>query len=243
MIGCSSEAQQKNTKANETRTIVKDGILLSYEGINLTKYELDVEGFDVEKISLNHLLCLAADECDKQLFKQLIEKGVDVNFKCEEADHVITGLAFCKENGIAMAKLLLSKGANINGADEDNASFLTYAIGFDNFKLVKYLLENGADKKQRDINENMGCLPIHEVKSVKMLELLIEYGFQINQQCDNGRNLLHFAAKDNLKEVAKYLIEKKLVDISQKDKNEETALDYADRFKHPEIKEIINKKK
>jgi ankyrin repeat protein len=75
-----------------------------------------------------------------------------------------------------------------------------------------------------------------------MLELLIANEFQINEQCDNGRNLLHFAAKENLKEVAKYLVEKELVDIFQKDKNGETALDYAKRFKHSDIAEIIKKK-
>ena len=242
-IGCSSEAQQKNEKTVEKKTIVENGFLISYEGINLSKYELAVEDFDVNEVSLNHLLCLATEECDVELVKELLQKGVDVNFKCEEADDVITGIAFCKDNGVSLAKLLLNKGANINGADEDNDSFLSYAIGFDNVELVKFLIEKGADKEQRDINKNMGCLPIHGVESIKMLELLITNGFQINTTCDNGRNLLHFAAKENFKEVAKYLVDKELVDVFQKDKNGETPLDYAKRFKHPEIEEIIKKKK
>jgi ankyrin repeat protein len=195
------------------------------------------------------LLCLAVDECDEELIKRTIDKGVDVNFKCnasdegEIGDDVIINAAFCKENAVRLTELLLSKGANINGADEDNSSFLSYAIMADNIKLVEFIMTKGPDLFQKDINRNMGCLPIHSVKSLKMLQLLIEKGIEINQSCDNGRNLLHFAAKDNLKEVAKFLVEKKLVDTNQKDNNGETPLDYAKRFNNPEISRIIQNRK
>ncbi len=179
LISCSSEAQQIITTTNESKAIIKDGFLVSYDGIDLSKYELDIEDFDVEEVSLGHLLCLAIAECDVELAKTLIEKGADVNFKCEEADDVITDVAFCKENAVALAKLLLRKGANVNGADQDNDSFLSYAISSDNLNLVKYLIEHEVDKYQRDINKNMGCLPIHGVKIVVMLELLITNGFKI----------------------------------------------------------------
>lgn len=215
---------------------------MSIEGIDVSKYELDVENFDVEEVTKNHLLCLATEECDEELVIELIEKGADVSFKCEDVDDVITNLAFCKENGVKLAELLLSKGANINGADEDNDSFLSYAISNDNLKLAEFLIDKGADRMQRDTNRNMGCLPVHGVESVEMLELLISKGFEVNQLCDNGRNLMHFTAKEDLKEVAQYLIDKRLVDTNQKDKNGETPLDYAKKFNHPKIAEIINEK-
>lgn len=137
--------------------------------------------------------------------------------------------------------MLLSKGANINGADEDNDSFLSYAISYDNIKLVEFLIDKGADRMQRDTNRKMGCLPVHGVESVEMLELLIAKGFEINQICNNGRNILHFAAKDDLRAVAQYLVDKQLVDVNQKDNKGETPLDYTKRFNHPEIAEIIGK--
>lgn len=244
--GCSSEAQSDNsdanTKSQESIAVVEGGILISIEGIDVSKYQLDVEDFDVEDIRKNHLLCLATDECDEELIVELIDKGVDVNFRCEEINHVITNLAFCKENGVKLAELLLNKGADINGTDQDNDSFLSYAISYDNLKLAEYLIEKGANRIQRDTNRNMGCLPIHGVESVEMLELLIAKKFEIDQLCDNGRNLLHFAVKDNLKELAQYLIDKNLVDINQKDKNGETPLDYSARFNHPDVAEIIRNK-
>ncbi len=247
MIGCSSEAQKSNSKTkaepSKNNVVVQNGILVSVAGINVSKYELDVENFDVEEVTKNHLLCLATDECDEELVIELIKEGVDVNYKCDGVDDVITNLAFCKENGVKLAELLLSKGANINGADEDNDSFLSYSILSDNLKLTEFIINKGADRTQRDTNRNMGCLPIHGVKSVEMLKLLIGKGFEINQTCNNGRNLLHFAAKDDLKDIAQYLVDNRLVDINQKDKNGETPLDYATRFKHAEIAEIIKKKK
>jgi ankyrin repeat protein len=245
LLGCTSEAQKNNMKPDTPKrdVVVKNGILLSIEGIDVSKYELNVEDFDIEKVTKHHLLCLATDECDEALVTQLLEKGVDVNFRCEEGDHVITNLAFCMENGVELTKLLLNKGANINGADQENDSFLSYAISSDNLNLVTFLLDRGADRMQRDTNRNMGCLPVHGVKSVEMLSLLISKGFDINQRCDNGRNLLHFAAKDDLPQVAQYLIEKRLVDINQKDKNGETPLDYAIKYHHPEIAALLKKKK
>ena len=247
LIGCSSEAQrqdsQKEVEAKETKVVVKDGILISFEGFDVSKYELDVEDFDVREITKNNLLCLATQECDENLVRGLLEKGANANFKCEEVDDVITNLAFCKENGVLLTDLLLSKGADINGADEDNDSFLSYAISYDNYNLAKYLIEKGANKEQRDTNRNMGCFPVHGVESVKMLELLIANNFEINSLCDNGRNLLHFAAKDDLKQLANHLIENQLVEINHKDKNGETPLDYAVRLNNPEIAEMIKKKK
>lgn len=245
LLGCTSNAQKTNMKPNNPKrdVVIKDGKLMSLEGIDVSKYELSVEDFDVEKVTKHHLLCLATDECDEALVAQLLEKGADVNFSCEEGDHVITNLAFCMENGVELTKLLLSKGANINGADQDNESFLSYTISYNNLKLAAFLIDWGADRRHRDTNRNMGCLPVHGIKSVEMLKLLMAKGFDINQRCDNGRNLLHFAAKDNLPKLAQYLIENRLVDINQKDIDGKTPLDYATIYKHPEIAALLKKRK
>ena len=76
---CSSKAQNEsnrnNHKKEEIKYEIKDGMLASYDGIELLKYELDVEDFDVEQITLNHLLCLSTDECDKELTIELLERG------------------------------------------------------------------------------------------------------------------------------------------------------------------------
>ena len=240
---CSSKAQNDsnadNFKAEEIKYEIKDGMLASFDGIELLKYELDVEDFDVQGITINHLLCLSTDECDKELTIELLKRGANPNFKCEETDDVITNLAFCEENGVELTRLLLSKGASINGADQDNDSFLSYSISTNNIELTKFLIDNGANKIQRDTNRNMGCLPIHGVESVEMLKLLIDQNFDLGQTCDNGRTLLHFAARENFIEIVKYLLEHKLVEKNSKDKNGDTALIYAQRSNNKEIEELL----
>ncbi len=243
MTSCSSQAQ-KEPKADISITEVinyemKDGILLSFDGIELAKYELDVEDFDIGEITLNHLLCLSTDECDTELTVELLKRGANPNFKCEEADDLITNLVFCEENGIELTKLLLSKGANINGADEDNDSFLSYSISNNNIELTKFLIDNGANKSQRDINKNLGCLPIHGVESIEMLNLLIKEDFNVSESCENGRTLLHFAARENHIEIVKYLLANNLVDKNQKDNKGNTAFDYAQGRGNKQIEELL----
>ncbi len=239
----SSKAQKdsnaNNLKTEETSYEIKDGMLAWFEGIELLKYELDVEDFDIEQITLSHLLCLSTDECDKELTTELLNRGANPRFKCDEADEVIVNLAFCEENGVELTKLLLSKGANINGADQDNGSFLSYSISTNNIELTKFLIDNGANKIQRDTNRNMGCLPIHGVESIEMLELLIDQNFKIGETCDNGRTLLHFAARENYIEIVNYLLEHKLVEKNRKDKNGDTALVYAQRRNNKQIEELL----
>ena len=240
---CSSKAQKdsntSNPKNEEIKYQIKDGMLATFDGIELLKYELDVEDFDVERITINHLLCLSTDECDKELTIELLKKGANPNFKCEEVDDLITNLAFCDENGVELTKFLLSKGASINGADEDNDSFLSYSISSNNIELTKFLIDNGANKTQRDINQNMGCLPIHSVESIEMLKLLVKENFDLSASCDNGRTLLHFAARENHIEIVKYLLENKLVDKNQKDVKGHTALVYAQGRNNKQIVEIL----
>lgn len=161
---------KKSSTNQDSKTIVRDGFLISFEGIDVSKYELDVEDFNVAMVTLDHLLCLSTDECDLELTKELLKRGANANFKCEEVDDLITNVSFCIENGVEITKLLLEKGANINGADQDNDSFLAYAISNDNLDLVRYLIQKGADKLQRDTNRNMGCLPIHGCESIEMIK-------------------------------------------------------------------------
>lgn len=242
LSGCTSDAQKaKNHKDTNPKTLkyeVKDGFLAFYDGIDLQKFQLEIEAFDVNEITLDHLLCLAADECDKTLIIELLNRGANVKFKCE-LDDMITSLAFCDENGIELTKILLAKGANINGADQENSSFLSYTIIADNVTLAKYLIGQGANKSQRNTNRNTGCPPLHNVKSVEMLKLLIESKFDIDEKCDNGRNVLHAAVRGKHFELAQYLLKNKLVDKHHKDINGETPLDYAIKNGNKEIQLLL----
>jgi len=250
LIGCSSNAQQKTTSLDGHNQVIQEGMIITLDGINLEKFKIDYKelealedfGINLDSLSKDHLLCFAVDQCDLELLTFLIDEGADANSKCDR-DDAITYVAYCIQGGVEMTKIMIANGANKNSADQDNDSYLSYAISYDNHELVKYLVEIDANRKQKDINPNMGCLPIHGCQSLEMLKLLMAYGFEVNAICENGRNLLHFAAKDGLVEMARYLVKNNLVDIELKDKNGETPLDYAVRFGNSEIENIIKARK
>lgn len=247
LIVLNLNAQQKPSDTVDTNILIQEGMLLSVEGLDLEKFEIIYEELEIledlrinlDSLTKDNLICFAIDQCDIELLKFLIENGANVSTTCD-SDDAITYVTYCIEEGVEMTKLMLANGSNMNGVDQDNDPFLSYAIGYDNYELVKYLIEIGSDRKHKD--SNMGCFPIHSCESVDMLKILINNGFEVNEICDNGRNLLHFAARNNHTEIAQYLVENNLVDIDLKDVNGETPLDYALKFHNTEIEKIIKSK-
>lgn len=236
-FGCSSDAQQKS----KSNTVVDKGFVQSVQGIDLTKYEIEVSDFyhmNLNSITKDHVLCYAVDECESELIKDLISKGANVNTYCND-DALITGLGFCYEDIIELIELFINKGADINGADQENSSLLSYAISADNFELVDYILLNGGDKNHRDNNHFGKCLPIHACESLKMLQLLEKKGFKLDEVCSNGENLLHLAVKGNFIEMINYMVDHKLIDKNQKDNSGKTPLDYAKEKRNKEIQMIL----
>lgn len=219
---------------------IESGQIVEIDGYDVSIYDIDIDYLDIEinQLNKNHVLCLAATECDFELIKQLINDGADPNMICD-VDHILTEVSFCEDNALEITKEFISAGGDINGSDEENSSFLLYSIMNDNLQLVDFLLANGADPNQQSTGR-IGCLPIHAVQSVKMLEILIEKGIDYKALCRNGRNILHSAIQDNAIELAKYIIKNKLVDINAEEHNGETPLDYATRFGRKDIIDLLN---
>jgi ankyrin repeat protein len=94
------------------------------------------------------------------LLKEL-ESGVDVDIVCERAkngDGGNTALWYAAQGpwpgGLAVAKVLLDAGADINRQCEHGRTALHMAAAWGHLELVKYLLANFADPSIRDA-ENM----------------------------------------------------------------------------------------
>lgn len=240
---CSTNGQQKKSNNKSSNVKIEKRILVSIDGNDISEYEIEISNFyhiNIDSINKDHLLCYAVDECDEELIREIIEMGGSAKAKCGK-DDLITGIALCLEPSLDLTKFLIDNGASIHGKDEENASFLSYAIGAGDIELVQFLLEKGADKNNKDTNEIMGCFPIHSCEDLQMLLLLEKKGFDLNRICDNGENLLHFAAMNNLVELAEYLITKKLTEVNQKNKEGKTPLDIAIKLKNTEIQNLLNK--
>ena len=164
-----------------------------------------------EGVGEDSLLCEALLECDLARVRSLLEKGANPNGVCDE-DHLITFSAECDDNALAMARLLLEFGADINGADADGTSLFQYAVFFHQPDLVDFLLtQPGVDLFGRDTV--IGCSAIQLCQDLDMVKKLEKAGFDPKGGCDNGRTLLHYAARDDLRDIVRYLIGEKGIDV------------------------------
>jgi len=241
-LSCSSQGSKNSNsiEAHDNNAILNGNQIVSIDGFDVTKYKLAIDylEFDYQELTLDHILCVAAEECDYEMCHKLLENGANPNMICD-VDHVITELSFCDETSIELTNLFIKYGVDINGSDEENTSFLAYAVGQNNIDLVKLILKNGGDPMQIVATTNLGCLALHDCTSVEMFELLKPYYPDLNVQCRNGRTLLHFCGKENLIDLAQYLLNSNLIDKSLKDSKGETAYDYAVKRDYKTISYIL----
>lgn len=244
-FGCSSEAQKDINKSPKNKIELSNGIISTVNGINVEKYKITPEDFElpIKSITIEHVLCIVTEECDKEMLMEFIKEGVNLNVPTCDGDNPIFILADCEDVSMELIELMVKNGANIHAGDIENYSLLWHAIDLNNFELVDYLIEKGVDKNQRSSNPNMGCLPIHGCNSLEMIKKLDKEGFDLEVVCNNGLNLLHWAARNNYKEMAKYLVENEKIEINQKDVFGKTPLDYAKEKFHFDVIDIISEKK
>ena len=213
---------------------------MSIDGFDVSGYDLVIDylDFDYRELTKDHILCVAVQECDYEMAHMLLQNGANPNMICD-VDHVITELSFCEESAIQLTNLLLDYGADINGSDGENTSFLAYAVMQDEIELVGMILEKGGDPQQTIATTNLGCLALHNCTSVEMFKLLRPYYTDLNVQCRNGRTLLHFCARKNLLELANYLLSANLIDKALMDNEGRTAYDHATRRGHNVISNLL----
>ena len=123
-----------------------------------------------------------------------------------------------------IAELLLSYGANINGADRNGATALhtvaqnvaqteQHADGveheMDHGKLVSYLLAQGAAVNA--VDDGYGWTPLHWCAyggHLEVAEMLVQYGANVNLQDASKATPLHLAAAKGHTDMASFLLDK-----------------------------------
>ena len=181
-------------------------------------------------VTIGSLLCSVSIIDTKRLLL-FIEKGVDVNTKCN-GNTLLYKIA--NEYGdLELAKLLIEKGADVNVRDAQGDTPLHKS---DNTKLAKLLIENGADIKLRN---NKGNTALHEAvakNNIKTAQLLIDKGVNVNVRNNFGQTPLHKVKYR--KEIAKLLIEKG-ADVKARDNKGQTPCDIVSSEK---VKKLIKEK-
>lgn len=107
---------------------------------------------------MSPLIC-AAESDNVKVVEVLLKHGANVNGKGVDGKTALMGAV--NRRNFAMAEMLIKSGANVNAQDNNGDSVLEYAsngsCSADGEKMVKYLLQNGAN---RDIRNNQGKTPL-----------------------------------------------------------------------------------
>lgn len=104
--------------------------------------------------------------------------------------------------------------------DADLESLLFKAILFDNFDKVKELIDKGVNVNALD---NFGDAPLHHITILKIKELLLEHGADVDIRDEWKNTPLHDAARDDDCDFAELLI-KHGADINAKNNDGDTPL-------------------
>lgn len=146
--------------------------------------------------------------------KILFENGFDANtiYK-NKPDFYFTIM----DNSYEIAKLFIEYGFDIK---QLGSSALDFCIMNQNDKIMQLLLDNGAIFNFKNMGKFYSCI------SIKILEILLNNGFDINMQNDIGDTLLINASMNNNLKMVKYLISKE-ADLNIQNKSKSTALHFA----------------
>lgn len=178
----------------------------------IAEYLID-KGADVNSVDKNNT-SLIAKLRDRKKAKYLVSKGAKINnareaiaageiklakefidkenYSDDELSMLLYDAAYYNEVGIA--KLLLSKGVNVNVTNKDKGAFTDSNIYF----------------SSKNINETDKLTPLHQAAirgNLKMVKFLVNNGADVNAKF-LGANPLHFAVTKEHIKVMKYLIKK-----------------------------------
>ncbi len=112
------------------------------------------------------------------------------------------------QNRVAMAELLLKKGADLHAQNLAGATVLHEAVRLGNLSLATLFLKNGAPLT---VVDNNGNVPVHNLvlcDSVDMGELLVSYGADLAAKNKDGRTVLQEAVRKNLVRLSIWLLKK-----------------------------------
>lgn len=138
-------------------------------------------------VIVSPLICAAKDDNTK-IVEVLLKHGADSN--SIDIDGETALMSAVRQRNFTMTKMLIKSGADINAQDNNGDSVLEYAsngsCSGDGEKIVKYLLQNGAN---RGIRNNQGKTPLDNLKEAK------------NGYCDRIKDVLENYNPNNTKKT------------------------------------------
>ena len=202
---------------------------------------LIADGADVniQQVNRNTPLHEAAGAGSIDVAELLIAHGANPDAKDRKGYTPLHETAWWTDpSTLAVAKLLLDKGADVNARATWDGTPLTDAADSNNLPLAELLVDRGAN-----VNATcpFGCTCLHHaVSSKNVAEFLITKGADVNIKDNNGRTPLNWAVRRRHKDVVELLIAKG-ADVNAKNNEGETPLSIAEEKGHTEIVELLRK--
>jgi len=129
---------------------------------------------------------------------------------------------------------------NINIHTTDGKSGIEIACMHNHYKIVEYLIKEGADIHLKSKNEYKLLHMAVKNNNIHMVDLLIHQGgISVNAKDSDEATALHLVARDNLCSLAKYLIREGHADVDEIDNNRNTPLHIACEHGNYDIVQIL----
>jgi len=170
----------------EGRTVLLDAVVAGdLENINLLlRSGANIHATDSQERSLL-FYTVNAEVCLK-----LLQEGVEIERQDENGR---TALFDAVEKGnLELVDLLLRSGANIHATDSQGRSLLFYAV---NAEVCAKLLKEGVELKRRDNQEKTALFNAVARENLKLIDLLLKSGADINATDLHGKNVLFYTAE------------------------------------------------
>ena len=146
--------------------------------------------------------------------RMLEMKSIDVEGRGGDEEDGLTCLMIAAVNGhLAICRLLIDKGAQVEAKSWDGRTPLHYAAINGRVEIARLLCDRGADVEARSLpgEWRLGRRPLHfaaEYDHISVVKELIEKrNANVNSRDDNGRTALWWVARDgDQADMAAYLV-------------------------------------
>ena len=174
-------------------------------------------------------------------FEGLVEHLIDhcrMNVNARGGRYVTPLHAALYKGHIAIAVLLIERGAAVNAQDDEDRTPLRMALHSGNLEVVRPLLGHGADV---DIQDDKRSTPLHIASRSSLsnaVQLLLENRARVNAQDGNGQTPLHIASESGNSDIVRILLDHG-ADVTTPDKDGLTSLHLVSVKRNLEIVEWL----
>ena len=184
-------------------------------------------------------LMLAAKEGHLEMIEILLKHpsiGIDVQ-DASGATAILLAVRQCHFN---VAKRLLEANADIGIVDfQVGRSALRCAAERNSADIVALLLQHNADPSVKDREGGTAILRAVNRGAARVLEEMMNHGVDIECVDEDGQGLLHGAARNGYDEIARMLLNEKILSVVVRDKCSMTPLHDASRYGNAAVAAVL----